>query len=157
MEHHLFMDFGSALFYIDTTFFSIAAIYCLISVLLAFLVVRKSSHQSLDQEIEMTEKQASNPETEKKKAPAPPKSDDDDGEHLEEEAPLPNYQQMSKFLVTSGLLAMFFFFGTLVYEHFIARKTTRSLSLLSISDYRHPGQPNPLRYIGFYLLCSKRP
>lgn len=143
-EHHLVMNFGSALFYIDTAFFSIAAIYCLISLLLAALVVKKSSHHSIDQEIEMTEKQASNPEIEKKSTTKPQKSDDEDGEQIEEDVPLPNYQQMSKFLVTSGLLAMLFFFGSLVYDHFLARRTTCSRHLLSIHRYRHSNQPDPL-------------
>jgi hypothetical protein len=115
------MSFGSAFFYIDTAYFSIAAIYCLISILLLSTVIRQRSQHSLDQEIEMTNK----PEPEKKKTPTTPKPEDGEEEPWEEDAPLPNYQQMSKFLATSSVLTMFFFFGTLVYDHFFASKTTR--------------------------------
>lgn len=76
----------------------------------------------MDQEIEMTEKSTTKIE------PAPKKPETEDGEAAWEiDPPLPNYQQMSRFLVSSGILSQLIFFGTLLVDQFIAPHTTRSL------------------------------
>lgn len=121
-DYHFVLSFGPALFYVNMTFFGLAALYILVCLLLWTSAVRRSPNHSMDQEIEMTEKSTTKIE------PAPKKPETEDGEAAWEiDPPLPNYQQMSRFLVSSGILSQLIFFGTLLVDQFIAPHTTRSL------------------------------
>ena len=52
-EYRLESPLAPAQFYIDTAFFSIAAVYCLVSLLLLTAGLCRNSNQAIDQEIEV--------------------------------------------------------------------------------------------------------
>ena len=125
-EYHILMSFGPALFYINTAFFCIAGLYCFVCLFLWLSVLRQNTGRSIDQEIEMTEKPSTSIEPKPKPSEAEKEGEGND-EAWEVDPPLPNYQQMSKFLATSGLISMLLFFGTLAYEQYWASQTTSRL------------------------------
>lgn len=126
---HIDIGLGKAAWYIRIVFFSLAAIYCFTSWILWISVVRSSGQSSVQQEIEMTEKQPHIPKQVKKskKSESPEEEDTEETEEgYEIDAPIPNYRQTARFLSTTSLLTMLVFFGTLAYRQLLSGNHTSS-------------------------------